>query len=65
VAGAKRRVDGVNMQLAQQQAAIADAMATVAQAQAQLTEAQENRQDLTVKAPFDGTVVTVWPSRER
>lgn len=58
VAGAKRRVDGVNMQLAQQQAAIADAMATVAQAQAQLTEARENRQDLTVKAPFDGTVVT-------
>ena len=58
VAGAKRRVDGVNMQLAQQQAAIADAMASVAQAQAQLTEARENRQDLTVKAPFDGTVVT-------
>jgi HlyD family secretion protein len=58
VAGAKRRVAGVNMQLAQQQAAIADAMASVGQAQAQLTEAQENRQDLTVKAPFDGTVVT-------
>ncbi len=58
VAGAKRRVAGVNMQLAQQQAAIADAMASVRQAQAQLTEAQENRQDLTVKAPFDGTVVT-------
>ena len=58
VAGAKRRVAGVNMQLAQQQAAIADAMATVGQAQAQLTEARENRQDLTVKAPFDGTVVT-------
>ena len=46
------------MQLAQQQAAIADAMASVGQAQAQLTEARENRQDLTVKAPFDGTVVT-------
>ncbi|MGB9434833.1 MAG: HlyD family efflux transporter periplasmic adaptor subunit [Candidatus Acidiferrum sp.] len=58
VAGAKRRVGGVNMQLAQQQAAIADAMASVSQAQAQLTEARENRQDLTVKAPFDGTVVT-------
>jgi HlyD family secretion protein len=58
VAGAKRRVAGVNMQLAQQQAAIADAMATVGQAQAQLTEARENRQDLTVNAPFDGTVVT-------
>jgi HlyD family secretion protein len=58
VAGAKRRVAGVNMQLAQQQATIADAMASVGQAQAQLTEAQENRQDLTVKAPFDGTVVT-------
>jgi HlyD family secretion protein len=58
VAGAKRRVAGVNMQLAQQQAAIADAMASVSQAQAQLAEARENRQDLTVKAPFDGTVVT-------
>jgi len=58
VAGAKRRVAGVNMQLAQQQAAIADAMASVAQAHAQLMEARENRQDLTVKAPFDGTVVT-------
>jgi membrane fusion protein YbhG len=58
VAGAKRRVAGVNMQLAQQQAAIADAMASVGQAQAQLTEARENHQDLTVKAPFDGTVVT-------
>src|ERR1700728_754242 len=57
-AGAKRRVAGVNMQLAQQQAAIADALASVGQAQAQLTEARENRQDLTVKAPFDGTVVT-------
>jgi HlyD family secretion protein len=58
VVGAQRRVTGVNMQLAQQQAAISDAMASVGQAQAQLTEAQENRQDLTVKAPFDGTVVT-------
>jgi len=58
VLGAKRRVAGVNMQLAQQQAAIADAMASVGQAQAQLTEARENHQDLTVKAPFDGTVVT-------
>ncbi|MGA2646551.1 MAG: HlyD family efflux transporter periplasmic adaptor subunit [Candidatus Sulfotelmatobacter sp.] len=58
VAGAKRRVAGVNMQLAQQQAAIAEAMASVDQAQAQLTEARENRRDLTVKAPFDGTVVT-------
>jgi HlyD family secretion protein len=58
VAGAKRRVAGVSMQLAQQQATIADAMASVGQAQAQLTEAMENRQDLTVKAPFDGTVVT-------
>jgi HlyD family secretion protein len=58
VAGAKRLVAGVNMQLAQQQATIADATASVGQAQAQLTEARENRQDLTVKAPFDGTVVT-------
>jgi HlyD family secretion protein len=58
VAGANRRVAGVNMQLAQQQAAIADALASIGQAQAQLTEARENRQDLTVKALFDGTVVT-------
>ena len=58
VVGAKRRVAGVNMQLAQQQAAIASALASVGQAQAQLTEARENHKDLTVKAPFDGTVVT-------
>jgi HlyD family secretion protein len=58
VVGAQRRVAGVNMQLAQRQADIASAMASVGQAQAQLTEARENRQDLTVKAPFDGTVVT-------
>ena len=46
------------MQISQRQADIASAMASVGQARAQLTEAQANRQDLTVKAPFAGTVVT-------
>jgi HlyD family secretion protein len=58
VIGAKRRVSLVEMQLEQQQADIAGAMASVGRSQAQLTEARENRQDLTVKAPFGGTVVT-------
>ena len=58
VTGAKRRVAGVHMQISQRQADIASAMASVGQARAQLTEARANRQDLTVKAPFAGTVVT-------
>jgi HlyD family secretion protein len=58
VIGAKRRVTGVRMQILQQRADIASAMASVAQSQAQLVESRENRQDLTVKAPFDGTVAT-------
>ncbi len=58
VVGAKRRVAGVRMQILQQRADIASAMASVAQSQAQLVESRENRQDLTVKAPFDGTVAT-------
>jgi HlyD family secretion protein len=58
VVGAKRRVAGVRMQILQQQADIASAMASVAQSQAQLAESRENRQDLIVKAPFTGTVVT-------
>ena len=55
---AQRRVAGVRMQLAQQQADIASAEASIGQARAQLAEAQANRQDLTVKAPFSGTIAT-------
>jgi len=49
---------GVERQLAQQEAQVASATASIAQAKAQLAEAQANRQDLTVTAPFAGTVIT-------
>ena len=49
---------GVQKQIAQQQAQIATANANAQQARAQLAEAQADRQDLTVTAPFDGTVLT-------
>ena len=49
---------GIRKQILQQQAQIANAAADVERSRAQLSEAQANRQDLTVKAPFDGTVVT-------
>jgi HlyD family secretion protein len=58
VAAAKRRVGTVRMQLAQQQSEIATAEAAAKQAQAQLAEAQANRKDLVVRAPFTGTVTT-------
>lgn len=58
VAAAKQHVATVRMQLAQQQAEIASANASTQQARAQLVEAQENRHDLTVTAPFSGTVAT-------
>jgi HlyD family secretion protein len=48
----------VRRQLAQQSAEIASVAAQTAQARAALAEAQANRQDLTVRAPFAGTVVT-------
>lgn len=48
----------VNRQIAQQQAEIASAAANTQQARSQLAEAQANRGDLTVRAPFDGTVIT-------
>ncbi len=48
----------VRRQIAQQQAEIASAAADASRARAQLSEAQENRKDLIVAAPFDGTVVT-------
>jgi HlyD family secretion protein len=48
----------VRSQINQQNAEIASAAAATQQAQAQLKEAQENRKDLIVIAPFDGTVLT-------
>lgn len=48
----------IRKQLLQQQAVIANAQAEAARSQAQLVEAQSNRGDLVVHAPFDGTVVT-------
>ena len=48
----------VRNQIAQQQAEIASAAAQTQQANAQLAEAAANRNDLTIRAPFSGTVVT-------
>ena len=48
----------IRKQILQQQSQIADSMADAQRARAQLAEAQANLQDLTVRAPFDGTVVT-------
>ena len=52
------QVSGVRRQIAQQQAEIANAVANMEAAKYQLQEAQANRNDLTVAAPFTGTVVT-------
>ncbi len=48
----------IRKQLLQQEAAIANARADAARSQAQLAEAESNRGDLIVHAPFDGTVIT-------
>jgi HlyD family secretion protein len=48
----------VRMQMIQQQAEVAGALAGAEQARAQLREAEANRKDLTVLVPFDGTVAT-------
>ncbi len=48
----------VERQIAEQQAEIASANASAEQARAQLAEARANSQDLTVRAPFSGTVMT-------
>jgi len=45
-------------QIAQQESDIASAVADEARARADLAVAQANRKDLTVTAPFDGTVIT-------
>jgi HlyD family secretion protein len=52
------QVGMVRRQIAQQQAEISSAMANTEQARFQLAEARANRQDLIVRAPFDGTVIT-------
>jgi HlyD family secretion protein len=48
----------VQKQIAQQQAEIAAAVASTNQASFALNEAQANRKDLVVIAPFDGTIIT-------
>jgi len=48
----------VSSQLAEQKAEVASAAAQTQQAKAQLAEAEDNRNDLTIRAPFAGTVVT-------
>jgi HlyD family secretion protein len=45
-------------QIAQQQQEVTSAVAKIEQARAQLTEAQANRKDLIITAPFSGTVTT-------
>jgi HlyD family secretion protein len=52
------QTSGTEAQIAQQQSTIAGAKAQTAQAQAQLVEAEADRADLTVLAPFSGTVLT-------
>lgn len=52
------QVSMVRRQIVQQQAEAASAEAAIKQAQAQLLEAEANRQDLTVRAPFDGVIAT-------
>jgi HlyD family secretion protein len=49
---------GVQQQIAQQRAEVASAMAKADQARAQLQEAEANRMDLVITAPFTGTVTT-------
>ena len=48
----------VRRQIAQQEAEVASATAQTEHARAELAEAGDNRKDLTIKAPFSGTVVT-------
>jgi len=45
-------------QIAQQEAEVASAAAQTELARAELAEAGDNRKDLTIRAPFSGTVVT-------
>jgi HlyD family secretion protein len=52
------QISSTEAQIEQQQSTIAAAKAETSQAQAQLTEAEADRSDLTVVAPFSGTVLT-------
>ena len=52
------QASAIRMQIAQQQVEISRANAASEQARAQLLEAQANRRDLIITAPFDGTVIT-------
>jgi HlyD family secretion protein len=52
------QADAMRKQIDQQRADIASANAAAQQAQFQLAEAEDNRRDLIVTAPFDGTVMT-------
>jgi HlyD family secretion protein len=52
------QVAAARQQVAQQQALVSSATAETDRARAQLAEAQANRQDLTVVAPFAGTIST-------
>jgi HlyD family secretion protein len=51
-------VAAVEKQISQQNAEVASANAQIAQQEAALKEAQANRNDLIVRAPFSGTIVT-------
>ena len=53
-----RRLPAPKRRLPQQQSTIAATKAETAQAQAQLAQAEADRADLTVLAPFSGTVIT-------
>jgi HlyD family secretion protein len=52
------QASAVKRQILQQRAEIASAAADTEQAKFQLREAEANRADLIIRAPFDGTVVT-------
>src|SRR5215472_7144998 len=52
------QVSSTQAQIAQQESTIASTKAQTAQAQAQLAQAEADRSDLTVVAPFSGTVIT-------
>ena len=52
------QANAINKQIAQAQSDVAAAQADAERARAQLKETQANRADLTVVAPFDGTVAT-------
>jgi HlyD family secretion protein len=52
------QVTGTERQITEQESQVAGAKAQMAQSQAQLDQAEADRADLTVLAPFSGTVIT-------